>query len=745
MSFQKIPLNPGVYVDDTPVKAEGFFISSDKVRFVRALPQVFGGWEYFSTTALTGLCRGLHAWADIGTTKWLGAGTHSNLYALTDSLPYDITPIVSRGHVAINFTTTSGSAVVTADWTAHGLVVGQAFRFQNATVTTVGGVTINTATPTTTAPSPWFIVLTAPTANQITYAAASVASSNAGPTASTVDFQQFLVPGLSDSIGALGFSTGVYSTGSTYSAPSTGSSVVVRTWSLQNYGQNLIASPNGGKIYEWAPTTSAAELVTNGTFTGSATGWTVGAGWAYGANAVTATLSNGALSQSITLPANSFSLISFVTTAFAAGTMAVTVGGVSVTGLSAIASNATWTGTFFNAGGAKTLAFTGTGLTITLDSVSVTQMLFAEVIPNAPTQNTCVLVTPEGFVMAFGTVEAASGNFNPLHIRWSDIGSVVQGEQTWTPSATNLSSFVTLGIGSRIVGAKVAGSEILVWTDKALYAGTYVNNSSIVYSWRLVSTDCGLIGPNAMGALGNGAYWMTPQGMIYAYSGGAPVPIKSTMSKDVFDHIAAVQQFKICSGPIGKFNEMFWFYPDSRDGTENSRYTLLCTQEALSPLKGTNPGIVGCFANGTFNVTAWIDAAVYSYPIAAHNDVSGYSYIYFHEKGATVNGGALSWSLETGAIQLGNGATLWQVNSFIPDFSGLVGGATLTASGYKWPQSTPTTTGPFNFTAASEKIDLMAGPPIGRETSFLFEGSSSPAFMRTGNLMFDAVDTGMAF
>jgi len=741
MSFTKIPLNPGVYVDDTPAKAEGFFVSSDKIRFVRGLPQVFGGWEYLSTTALTGTCRALHAWADISTVKWLAAGTNSNLYALTDSLPYDCTPVVARGNVAVNITTVNGSAVVTCDWTAHGLVQGQAFRFFNSTTTTVGGVTINTAAASTTTPSPWYIVASVVTANQFTFTAAQTATSNAGPTAATVNYWQFLAPGLVNSIGALGYGTGVYSTGSTYSSPATGSDVSARTWSLGNYVQNFIASPRGGKIYEWRPTTSNAELVTNGTFTGSATGWTLGAGWAYGANAVTATLSNTALSQSITIPANCFCLIRFVLSAFAAGTVAVSVGGTNVTGWSALAANGTYEGTFFNAGSAKTLAFTGTGFTGTIDTVSVTQYTQAEVVPNAPTTNTCVLVTPEGFVMACGTVEAATSNFNPLHVRWSDIGSTVGGEQIWTPSSTNLSSYITLGIGSRIVAAKVAGTEILIWTDKALYALTYVNNSGIVYSPRIVGVNCGLIGANAAAVLGTGAYWMTPEGTTYAYSGGVPVLIKSTMSKDVFDHIAAVQQDKIYAGPNGKFNEVAWFYPDSRDGNECSRYTLLCTQEAIAPPPGTNPGIVGCFANGTFDITAWIDASILGFPVAAHTD----GYIYFHEKGSTVNGGALSWSLETGLLKIGNGDTLYKVNSLYPDFAGLMGGATMRASAYKYAQSTSVSTGPFDFTSATEKLDLLAGPPIGRFVGYRFYGNSSPAFMRTGLLTMDIEDTGMAF
>lgn len=739
--FKEVPLNPGVYIDDTPAKAQGFFINLDKVRFVRGLPQVFGGWELLCSTALNGKCRNLHAWLDHSLIKWLAAGTHSNAYILSDGLPYDVTPVATYTQaVSISFTTVLGSASVVADWTSHGLVVGQGFLLDNSTVATIGGVTINSAAATVTSPSPQYVVTAVNTVNQVTFTAAQTATASAGPTAAIVNVKILLAPGLSDGIGALGYGTGLYSTSSSYSSPASGD-IWPRTWSLGNYGQNLIGSPRNGKIYELAPITNNTELVTNGSFTGSASGWTVGANWAYGANAVTATLSNAALSQALTLNANAFYLVEFVLSGFAAGTLAVTLGTTTVGTFTALAANATYRGTAF-ASASATLAFTGTGFTGTIDSVSVKQLTTLEGIPNAPTQNTIVLVTAEGFVMTFGTVEAASGNFNPMHIRWSDIGSVVKGEQAWTPSSTNLSSFVTLGVGSRIVGAKVSGTEILVWTDEQFYAGSYVNNSGIVYSFRPVGSKSGLIGANAAAVTPTGAYWMTPTGTTLSYSGGIPMPIKSTMSRDVFTHLALVQQDKIAASSINAYNEVIWLYPDSRDGTECSRYTLLATLETVAPPAGTNPGaIVGCFANGTFDRTAIIDAGIYPYPIMA--DSSGN--LYYHEKGNSANGAALSWTMLTGSIQIGDGATLWQVKSFIPDFSGLLGGATLTAYGYKYPQSTPTTTGPFAFNSMSEKIDMLVGPPIGREVSFQFDGNSSPAFMRTGKLMMDIEDTGMSF
>lgn len=737
--LQKVPIYPGTYVDETPLTAEGFFTRTDKIRYNRGVPEVMGGWELLSTTALTGKCRAILPWADNNLVKYIGVGSHTNLYAVTDSLPYDITPISSRqNQVSISFTTVISTAVVTADWTSHGLIQGQAFRLANATVTTVGGVTINTAAATTTIPSPQYIVLTVNTANQITFTAAQVATSSAGPTASTVDASIYLAPGLADAISALGYGTGVYSTASTYSSPGSGA-VYLRTWALAAYGQNLLANPRGGALYEWAPAVTNTELVTNGTFTGSAAGWALGANWAYGGNAVAATNSSASLTQTITTPTNAFCSITFDISGFSAGTLGVSFNSNSI--VTGIAANGRYTYTFFSVGAAATLSFTGVGFTGTLDTVTSKQLLTAEIVPNAPTQNTFMLVTPEGFVMVFGTTPVGSSIFDPMMIRWSDIGTKSLAEQTWTPASTNLSSFVRPLVGSRIVGARVGNNEILVWTDKALYALTYANNSNLVYSLRLVGTNCGLIGPNAATVLGGVAYWMTPTGNTMAYSGGVPQLIKSTMSRDVFDHISLIQQDKIYAGTISKFFDAMWLYPDSRDGNECSRYALLDTQEQAPTIPGQTPGGVGVFANGTFDRLCWAEGGTISYPVAV--DASGY--IYYQEKGNTANGGPMSWLLQTGAIQIGNGVTQFMVDTFIPDFKSLSGGCSLTAYAYLYPQSDPVTHGPFSIVAMSEQISMLSDAPVGREISMLFQGSASPAFMRSGHHMFDIQDTGMPF
>lgn len=690
---------------------------------MRGLPQSFAGWELVTSTTLTGKCRGIHAWTDSDTIKWAAFGTHTNLYALTDAVVYDITPIIERGQLTNPFSTTVGLTSVTVADVAHGRAVGDAVNFSGASA--VGGLTISGS----------YRVITAAT-NSYTITASSAATSTAGPGGGTVNFKYYLAIGLADSIGALGYGVGTYST-STYSTVGSGE-VFCRTWSISNFGPNVIACPRNGKIWEWHPATSAAELVTNGDFSSGAS-WTTGAGWSIGAGVATASVSSTGLTQSILCEPMSYFVVECDVTR-SAGSLQISLGGTNVGDAISATANIQRTVYGGNIGGSLSLAFTGTGFTGTVDNVTVKQMLTAEAMTNAPTQNTCVVVTPDNFVMACGTVEINTGNFNPMHIRWSDIAP---NHHTWTPAATNQSRSWTLGIGSRIVAAKVCGNSILIWTDKILYVGTFTNNATIVYNFRAIDGSAGLIGANAAAILSAIAYWKSPDGVNYRYSGGVSQPMQSTMQRDVFDNLAYAQNDKIFASTINAWQNVVWFYADKRDGTnEVSRYELLCAQEP-APRSGGGALGIGVWANGTWDRTAWLDSSegVFQYPISVNSSGA----VNYQEKGDSANGGNIQWSMTRGGIKLGDGRNLWMMSQFVPDFESLIGGCTLTAYSYLWMQSDPVTHGPFNITSATTKIDLLGDAPLGRMVVLKFEADASPCFMRDGYHCMALQDTGMAF
>ena len=123
-------------------------------------------------------------------------------------------------------------------------------------------------------------------------------------------------------------------------------------------------------------TITTTEKVTNGTFTGNAGSWTLGAGWAYGSNAVGKTSGVGTMVQAVASMASlpvigETYLINFEMTAWTKGSPTVTMGGatgvgkvVTATGVYAVELTAV------NATGDLTFTPAATDDAYTVDNVS---------------------------------------------------------------------------------------------------------------------------------------------------------------------------------------------------------------------------------------------------------------------------------------------------------------------------------------------------------------------------------------
>ncbi len=87
-------------------------------------------------------------------------------------------------------------------------------------------------------------------ADTYTIDAGEDASSSATGGGSSGDVIYDLPAGLQDSTSGEGFGTGYYGAGY-YGTSTSGDVFVARTWSLDNFGQDLVANPWGGAIYRW--------------------------------------------------------------------------------------------------------------------------------------------------------------------------------------------------------------------------------------------------------------------------------------------------------------------------------------------------------------------------------------------------------------------------------------------------------------------------------------------------------------
>lgn len=157
------------------------------------------------------------------------------------------TATVASGGAVPVFNTTSSSSTVAVTLNSHGLAAGDSIVFPLST--TVGGVTIDgTYSATAISSSNAFNIAVDAVATSTT--SGSMNSGNArityyialGPTTAGTGY----------GIGTYG--SGAYGTGSSAGAQ-TGTQITATDWTLDNWGEILLACPDGGGIYQWRPNT----------------------------------------------------------------------------------------------------------------------------------------------------------------------------------------------------------------------------------------------------------------------------------------------------------------------------------------------------------------------------------------------------------------------------------------------------------------------------------------------------------
>ena len=264
MPLQKLQFQPGINKESTSYANEGGWFDCDKVRFRSGYPEKIGGWDKLGSNSFLGTCRALHPWRTLALDLFLGVGTSSKYYIESGQGYYDITPLrettaaggatfakvangdstiavadPSHGAVAGDFVTFTGAASLGANITAAILnqeyeidviVDSNSYQIKAREVADVSAITINGVyTPTTV----------------------NAAAGDSGNGGGSIVAAYQVSTGLNSAIFGTGWGAGTWGRNTWGSAASLTLTDVLRIWTQDNFGEDLLINVRNADIYFW--------------------------------------------------------------------------------------------------------------------------------------------------------------------------------------------------------------------------------------------------------------------------------------------------------------------------------------------------------------------------------------------------------------------------------------------------------------------------------------------------------------
>jgi hypothetical protein len=258
---------PGIDKQNTDSGAEFRWIDSDNVRFRYGLPEKVGGWSSLVTDTIVGVARKMHAFVDLDGNRYVAIGTDKFLLLYFEGQLFDITP-VKTALTGATIATTNASAVCTITKATHGLSAGDIVQFNNVTLPAGTGYSAsdfedkNFQVTSVTSSSVF-------TVTQTTNATATVS------TGGSIELIPYEPVGPRAQSYGYGWGIDGWGNGNWGEAASASDvSLEPGLWSLDNFGEVLIATIANGKTFTWnagaaSATSNRASTTTSGFATGS--------------------------------------------------------------------------------------------------------------------------------------------------------------------------------------------------------------------------------------------------------------------------------------------------------------------------------------------------------------------------------------------------------------------------------------------------------------------------------------------
>ena len=241
MKLVDLKFQPGIDKQDTAYSAgdQRKYVDSNFVRFHYGKPERWKGWSYLPNPnkAIVGVVRDTHSWIGLDGTRYLALGTDRKLYLYSEGEVYDITPIRETAALTNPFTT-NGTTTVTVTDASHGALVGDFVTFDS--FSSIDGLDMNQE----------FEVITVPSSSTYTVTHTSTASGSTSGGGGTGNAVYQINTGPTASTYGYGWGTLTWNL-STWNTPRSSSNVVVagRNWSLDNFGEDLIATVLDGGTF----------------------------------------------------------------------------------------------------------------------------------------------------------------------------------------------------------------------------------------------------------------------------------------------------------------------------------------------------------------------------------------------------------------------------------------------------------------------------------------------------------------
>ena len=249
----------GVTTEITDYQAGLRYTSADKVRFKYDQAEKIGGWVKRNATnndPMSGVPRNIFPHRDKDGRKMILFGTSTHVYTEYANVSYDVTPY-KTGNVALTnpfATAGSGTTITVTDAGNEIARTSPASRIVISTVNggastvTFNGMTITAGEYLATWVSSSTYTLTAVTTGA-TPGSITGTSSGAGSGGGAVVLRYLISNGPEDGLTGYGFGTGLWGSSSWGTARTSGTGVVLspRVWTMDAWGEDVIASIGGGE------------------------------------------------------------------------------------------------------------------------------------------------------------------------------------------------------------------------------------------------------------------------------------------------------------------------------------------------------------------------------------------------------------------------------------------------------------------------------------------------------------------